>query len=232
MAPRHTPRSTLAGTTLTPALVSYLSALEHLAPGAIRCSRQEIPAGKALWVKDSASVLIPLPDEKIAVLVSLEEPAPPKKPGVKAIPFWRKPAIVRMFGAMHQNLAGARPLHQWPESVEWVWSQIVSHTDEALSLDRLAKSLQLSPGHLGMRITNCLGCEFRLLLRDERVAAAALQLTKTNLAVAEICANVSGQSLSQFNRAFLAATGLSPKHYRRMANGGRTARWKSTGKSP
>jgi len=83
-----------------------------------------------------------------------------------------------------------------------------------MSLGEVAGVLKLSPGYLGERLEKILGSTFRSLLRDERVAVAAHQLLTTNLRISEISDQLGGQSLSQFNRNFFSAMGMSPRTYR------------------
>jgi len=63
-------------------------------------------------------------------------------------------------------------------------------------------------------VEQVLGSTFRCLLRDERVALSCRLLLGTELQISEIAGRLGGQSLSQFNRNFASATGLSPRSYR------------------
>ncbi|MNY75593.1 Helix-turn-helix domain protein [compost metagenome] len=46
------------------------------------------------------------------------------------------------------------------------------------------------------------------------MAVAANQLLTTNMRISEISDQLGGQSLSQFNRNFFSAMGMSPRTYR------------------
>ncbi len=230
MAFRQLPLSTLEGVTVPLSLRSYLGALDHLAPGAIHCAWETAPHSKVNPDLATVLVKVPIPDKNLTLAVWLVDPV--KTETGAPILFWRKPTVIRMLEAMRDHVRLSPRVNRWPVAVERVWNEIVARSGDPISLASLSRALDLSPGYLGERITRCLGSEFRLLLREERVAAAAAQLAQTNLAVAEICSKVSGQSLSQFNRAFLAATGISPREYRKTFSGSSAASWKSVGKIP
>jgi len=195
-----------------PALHSYLEALDYLAPGAVMSSRRDFSLDEVRSTLDRSSVLVPLRKERICVLVKVDE-ALAKESGLPPA-FWRKPVVFRMLEAMHENLCGRSPIQKWPDAVKSAWTLITQHPCQSMSLGEVAGVLKLSPGYLGERLEKILGSTFRSLLRDERVAVAANQLITTNLRISEISDQLGGQSLSQFNRNFFSAMGVSPRTYR------------------
>ncbi len=204
--------SSLDEVTSLPALNSYIAALEYLAPGAIICSRRDFSLDAVRSTLDRASVLVPVRRERICILVRVDETLAMESGLPPA--FWRKPVVFRMLEAMHENLCGRSPIQRWPDAVKSAWTLITQHPCQSMSLGEVAGVLKLSPGYLGERLEKILGSTFRSLLRDERVAVAAHQLLTTNLRISEISDQLGGQSLSQFNRNFFAAMGMSPRTYR------------------
>lgn len=198
--------------TSLPALNSYVAALEYLAPGAVLCSRRDFSLDAVRSTLDRTSVLVPVRRERICVLVKVDE-ALAQESGLPPA-FWRKPVVFRMLEAMHENLCGRSPIQKWPDAVKSAWTLITQHPTQSMSLGEVASVLKLSPGYLGERLEKILGSTFRSLLRDERVAVAANQLLTTNMRISEISDQLGGQSLSQFNRNFFAAMGMSPRTYR------------------
>ena len=201
-----------------PALGSYVSALEHLVPGAVKChtgpSESSDLCSADVWC---VSVPIEPSGQSLYVRVDPELAAEYGSPP----PFWRKPVVLRMLKAMEQNFSGRTRLRKWPDAVRTAWSLLSQHPRRAMSLGELAGCLKLSAGYLGARIEEILGSTFRCLLRDERIAVACDSLLNTDLRISEIADGLGGQSLSQFNRNFSAATGLTPRSYRQKYGGGR-----------
>lgn len=188
----------------TPALASYVNALNHLAPGCVQAFR----VARGEWKQDAWSAV--LPQEREDWVVSVRPPGEREQSPL----FWREPVVLRMLAALERNLSGKRPLVAWPQGVKAAWALITQHPSKPMSLGEVAACMKLSAGYLGARVEQVLGSTFRGLLRDERVTLACRLLLGTDLQIAEIAGQLGGQSLSQFNRNFAAATGISPRTYR------------------
>lgn len=191
------------------ALASYVAALNHLAPGCVRAFR--VPRGE--WKPTPWSVILPQEKEDWIVEVT---PAGDRE---ESPLFWREPVVQRMLAAMERNLTGKRPLVAWPQGVKAAWALITQHPSKPMSLGEVAACMKLSAGYLGARVEQVLGSTFRGLLRDERITLSCRLLLGTDLQIAEIAGQLGGQSLSQFNRNFAAATGISPRAYRTRYSG-------------
>ena len=120
-----------------------------------------------------------------------------------------------MLEAMQANLAGGRPLREWPQAVRTAWSLVTTHPTRAMSLAEVASCVDLSAGYLGEQFEKITGSSFKRVLRDERMQHACSILEGTSRRVSEIASTMGGLSLSQFNRCFVAATGMSPSEWRR-----------------
>jgi len=189
-----------------PSFSQYVAALRHLAPGCVKTFR----AGGLSASAEAAPWSVSFLREEQHWHVSVKPPAQ----GTESPLFWREPVILRMLEAIGTNLGGKRPLQAWPQGVKAAWSLIAQHPSKPMSLGEVASCLNLSAGYLGARVEQVLGSTFRCLLRDERVALSCRLLLGTELQISEIAGRLGGQSLSQFNRNFASATGLSPRSYR------------------
>ena len=195
-----------------PALASYVEALSRLNRGAITCQRGE-PDPENLCAADAWS--ISLPRENEAWLIRIDRP---KDEGPLA---WREPVLVRMLAAMQENLTGPRALKQWPTAVKATWQLVTGHPCRPMTLSEVASCVGLSAGYLGEQFERITGSSFKRILRDERMARACAMLEDTGLRIAEIASRMGGLSLSQFNRSFVAATGISPTEWRRLYSAAR-----------
>lgn len=186
-----------------PSLNQYVAALNHLAPGCVttfRSSRESF---------DDPPWTISFPRNGEYWHLSVRSGRRSDSPLA-----WREPVILRMLAAAAANLGGKRPLSTWPKGVKTAWALIAQHPSKAMSLGEVAACLNLSAGYLGARVEQVLGSTFRCLLRDERIALSCRLLLGTELQISEIAGRLGGQSLSQFNRNFASATGMSPRSYR------------------
>jgi AraC-like DNA-binding protein len=189
-----------------PALASYVAALSRLTKGEVYCERGEPDPD---FLRSAAAWRVALPHDGESWLVHVE-PSP-----AHGKPAWREPSLIRMLEAMQVNLAGNRPLREWPQAVRTAWSLITTHPCRAMSLAEVAGCVDLSAGYLGEQFERITGSSFKRILRDERMEHACGILETTSRRVSEIASNIGGLSLSQFNRCFVAATGMSPSEWRR-----------------
>ncbi|QJE96298.1 helix-turn-helix domain-containing protein [Luteolibacter luteus] len=190
-----------------PSLASYVAALSRLTTsGSVTCYRGDAAPDDA---HAAAAWQVSLPHDGETWLVHVERPQGVGKPA------WREPVLTRMLDAMKGNLAGGRPLREWPQAVKTAWSLVITHPTRAMSLAEVASCVDLSAGYLGEQFEKITGSSFKRVLRDERMQHACHVLETTSRRVSEIASTMGGLSLSQFNRCFVAATGMSPSEWRR-----------------
>ncbi|MEP6698855.1 MAG: AraC family transcriptional regulator [Verrucomicrobiota bacterium] len=91
---------------------------------------------------------------------------------------------------------------------------IQAHSDEKLSLTKVAKFVNISSNHFSERFKEVTGVNFVDYLARTRTEKAGELLRKSEMRVSEIAFAVGFQSLSQFNRVFKKLTGKSPSEYR------------------
>lgn len=89
------------------------------------------------------------------------------------------------------------------------------YTDQELTLESLAKSLQVSPVYLSRTIKQELGTSFVTLITKMRITKAIRLLNSTNLKVNEIAEQVGYESQHYFSTAFKKSVGVSPNQYRK-----------------
>jgi AraC-like DNA-binding protein len=190
-----------------PALASYVDALSRLTRGRVSCYRGEADP-ENLCAADAWSLSLPRGHE--TWLLRIDRP----KDGDGALA-WREPALVRMLDAIKENLTGPRPLKLWPSAVKATWQLVTGHPCRPMTLSEVASCVGLSAGYLGEQFERVTGSSFKRILRDERMSRACEMLEDSKLRIAEIASRMGGLSLSQFNRSFVAATGISPTEWRR-----------------
>lgn len=91
---------------------------------------------------------------------------------------------------------------------------IHEHSDEELSLGKVARFSGISPNHLSEKFKQVTGIKFVDYVARTRVQKARELLQNSNLRISEIAFAVGFQSLSQFNRVFKKLTQDSPTQFR------------------
>ena len=91
---------------------------------------------------------------------------------------------------------------------------IDQHSDEELSLIKLAKAVNTSPNYLSEKFKKVTGVNFVDYVARIRTEKARDLLEDVDLRISEIAFAVGFQSLSQFNRVFKKLLGKSPTEFR------------------
>src|SRR5947199_9567568 len=95
---------------------------------------------------------------------------------------------------------------------------IHEHSDDELSLTKVAKFSNISGNHLSEKFKEVTGINFVDYIARIRVGKARDLLQNPNLRISEIAFAVGFQSLSQFNRVFKKLTRKSPTQFRTAQN--------------
>ena len=82
------------------------------------------------------------------------------------------------------------------------------------SLEEMAATLHHNPNWLCRKIKRKTGKTYTQLVQEKRLSQAAFLLKTTDRNVAEIAVAVGYENVSYFHLIFLAAYGMSPKHFR------------------
>src|SRR5438034_10500367 len=93
---------------------------------------------------------------------------------------------------------------------------IHEHSDDELSLTKVAKFSNISGNHLSEKFKEVTGINFVDYISRIRVGKAHDLLENSNLRISEIAFAVGFQSLSQFNRVFKRFTRKSPTQFRKV----------------
>ena len=91
---------------------------------------------------------------------------------------------------------------------------IEEHSDEELSLRRVAKAVNIHPNYLSERFKQVTGMNFVEYVAHTRIEKACKLLHDGDLRISDIAFAAGFQSLSQFNRVFKRLSGKSPTQYR------------------
>jgi AraC-like DNA-binding protein len=113
------------------------------------------------------------------------------------------------FAQAARNRYRAQPVEIWKAR-----NFIAEHSDEELSLTKVAKAANISANHLSERFKQVTGVNFVDYVARTRFEKACELLDNVDLRISEIAFAVGFQSLSQFNRVFKKLCGKSPGAYR------------------
>src|SRR5215469_1588732 len=91
---------------------------------------------------------------------------------------------------------------------------IEQHSDEELSLTKVAKAVNISANHLSEKFKQVTGVNFVDYVARTRFETARDLLRHSNRRVSEIAFAAGFQSLSQFNRVFKKLSTKSPTEFR------------------
>ena len=91
---------------------------------------------------------------------------------------------------------------------------IEEHSDEELSLRRVAKAVNIHPNYLSERFKQVIGMNFVQYVARTRFERACKLLRDGDLRISEIAFAAGFQSLSQFNRVFKKFSRKSPTQFR------------------
>ena len=108
-----------------------------------------------------------------------------------------------------RQLSRAEPAEIWKAR-----KFIEQHSDEELSLIKLAKAVNISPNYLSEKFKKVTGVNFVDYVARIRTEKARDLLEDVDLRISEIAFAVGFQSLSQFNRVFKKLFRKSPTEFR------------------
>jgi YesN/AraC family two-component response regulator len=107
-------------------------------------------------------------------------------------------------------------LRQQAEPIE-IWKArkfIEEYSSEELSLNRVAKAVNINSNYLSEKFKQVTGINFVEYVARTRFERAHDLLRNSNRRISEIAFAVGFQSLSQFNRVFKKFSGKSPTEFR------------------
>jgi len=88
------------------------------------------------------------------------------------------------------------------------------YPDPKLTLEQVAKALEISAKRLSRILNHQVGVSFRQMLRDTRIEEAKRMLTSRRYSVKEVAARVGFSDSHYFSRSFKELVGLSATEYR------------------
>jgi AraC-like DNA-binding protein len=119
------------------------------------------------------------------------------------------PRANRLTQVSLRNRNHAEPVEIWKAR-----NFIDEHSEEEVSLTKVAKLVNISPNHLSDKFKEVTGVNFVDYIARTRTEKARELLANSNLRISEIAFAVGFQSLSQFNRVFKKLTRQSPSQSR------------------
>ena len=113
-----------------------------------------------------------------------------------------------------QSTHGRQSSHAEPVEIWKARKFIEQHSDEELSLTKVAKAVNISPNYLSEKFKQVTGVNFVDYVARARIEKACALLEDVDLRISEIGFAVGFQSLSQFNRIFKKLFRKSPTEFR------------------
>lgn len=94
---------------------------------------------------------------------------------------------------------------------------IMAHIHEAISRDEVAAAVGVSSAYLSTLFQKELGKTLKEYIRDEKIRVACQLLRYKNASIAQVAYSLGYSSESYFCKIFRAATGATPKQYRKQS---------------
>ncbi|MGJ3242745.1 MAG: helix-turn-helix transcriptional regulator [Opitutales bacterium] len=133
----------------------------------------------------------------------------PRRQAVERILLWTAHGLAREVLDLDHGSGCALP-----STIRLATAYLKDHYTETVSLHQVATVAGLSRERLSRLFHRSLGISFSAYLNELRLNHARSQLRETDHTVADIAFAAGFQSLSQFNRRFRQAEGVSPRTYR------------------
>jgi len=96
---------------------------------------------------------------------------------------------------------------------------IDAHLAVPMTLETLAATVQLSPGHFARKFHHSAGLSLNRFINTRRISASFTLLRQRTGSLARIALDLGFSSQSHFTRLFSARTGISPDQFRRLHQG-------------
>lgn len=125
-----------------------------------------------------------------------------------------EPALILLLMIQGERNNGTRENGAEPADVWRARRFIDEHSEESISLLKVAQAVHINPTHLSEKFKRVTGINFVDYVARMRFEKACALLQRNELAISEIAFAVGFQSLSQFNRVFKKFAGESPRSYR------------------
>src|SRR5438270_11874019 len=113
-----------------------------------------------------------------------------------------------------QPAYGRQSSHAEPVEIWKTRKFIQQHSDEEISLTKVAKAVNISASYLSEKFKKTTGVNFVDYVARARIEKACALLEDVDLRISEIAFAVGFQSLSQFNRVFKKLSRKSPTEFR------------------
>lgn len=123
-------------------------------------------------------------------------------------------------GESAHRLLFASAQHE-PEPVKMAKAYIMQHLAEPMSLEHVARQVNVSPFHFCKVFKRATGMTFTDFVNHARVEKAKRMLMRPDARITEVAYDVGFQSLSHFNRSFRRIASESPTEFRSRLKSGK-----------
>jgi AraC family transcriptional regulator len=100
------------------------------------------------------------------------------------------------------------------QQAQQIRDYVQTHLTDAVTVDRLAQLVQLSPGHFATLFKRTLNVTPHQYVVQQRIDRACMLLQHSELPILTIAHQVGLQTQSHFTRLFRQQIGMTPKQYR------------------
>lgn len=128
-------------------------------------------------------------------------------------------SFAAQLGENAHRMLFAQTTHE-PEAVRNAKTFIHAHLAESLSLEAVARAVNVSPFHFCKLFKKATGLTFTDFVNHARVEKARRMLMRPASRITEVAYDVGFQSLSHFNRSFRRITSESPTEFRSRLKSG------------
>ena len=156
------------------------------------------PARNAALLNTAGSLVLAV----LAVAIAARSLRAPTPPALSPAPRYARSGL------------DAERLAVFARRIEQTMARDRLHADPELTLDRLAAAVRLTPQQVSQALNQALGHSFYSYVNGRRVEAAKALLQRSDLTVLDAAMEAGFATKATFNKAFKAATGLTPTQYR------------------
>lgn len=160
------------------------------------------------------------------LLEAIRRDAEGETPGFRHRVSARVRLLIALIGERLAGLDGPVPMRVESSRHLWISEQVkeylLSHANEPVTLEAVARHLRLSAEHLARVFKRETGSTVFAVLRDIRIDRAKTLLASSRLGVHEVAREVGYSSATLFCRNFKRATDVTPTEYRARGGGRRT----------
>ncbi|WP_084245050.1 AraC family transcriptional regulator [Planomicrobium okeanokoites] len=128
-----------------------------------------------------------------------------------------KNLLMKAFNDFADRVSNVNREH-YSKSISYCLNFILVHIYEPITLDQIAKLVDLHPNYLSTLFKKEIGITFSEYLQKVKIDEAKQLLSLTNQTISEVCFSLHFVDQSYFTKVFKKQTGITPHQYRNSIN--------------